>query len=66
MSIKQIGISKTVFQYFKNNFLEINELHLKEFYEALDDQNLKMRGDNVSVIKLEKKYANIMNLKKKY
>ena len=34
MSIKQIDISKTVFQYFKNNFLEINELHLKEFYEA--------------------------------
>lgn len=63
--MKNIDISKTGFKYFKDNFLDINELHLKEFYEALDDQNLKIRGDNVSVIKSEKKYSNIMNLKQK-
>jgi len=61
----QLTIKKNGFDSFQNNIFEISNNHLIEFEKIINDNSLKIRNDDVSVLSEFKDYPNLLEVKKK-
>ena len=61
----KLNIKQNGFDIFNNNPLDVSDQHQSEFDKAINNKELKIRGDDISVISDFDKFKSFLDLKKK-